>query len=276
MIYESEFAQVLKQNERSGNTLSPTLRDCWDGKRLGVITKKNPAVASNHSVGIIAHITEYELKTSLSKTEKANGFANRFLFAYVERSKVLPFGGSVDDEKIKALCVKLSNNISTAGEGEIKFGDDAKSLWEQEYEYLTEGLIGVKGALTARMAPQTIRLAMIFAILDGTKIINSKHLCGALALIEYVKDSIDYIYGDNLVDDQLANKIYSILKVNPFDLSKTKLSELLGRNATASRIDKALLALKEKGFVSIDKGEPNGGKPTTLINLITSKENQNV
>jgi Primase C terminal 2 (PriCT-2) len=41
------------------------------------------------------HITIDELRARLTRTDAANGFANRFLFPLVRRSKELPFGGCV-------------------------------------------------------------------------------------------------------------------------------------------------------------------------------------
>ncbi|MDH1619458.1 hypothetical protein N5J23_18270, partial [Comamonas aquatica] len=40
-VVESEFANVLHQGRREGNTLSAALRDCWDGVSLKPATKSN-------------------------------------------------------------------------------------------------------------------------------------------------------------------------------------------------------------------------------------------
>jgi hypothetical protein len=79
--------------ERHGNTLSPTIRNAWDGKRLQTLTRNSPLKATGAHVSIIGHITRDELRARLSRTNMANGFANRFIFARVKRSKLLPFGG---------------------------------------------------------------------------------------------------------------------------------------------------------------------------------------
>ena len=41
----------------------------------------------------IGHITVEELRRNLTETETSNGFANRFLWCCVRRSKLLPEGG---------------------------------------------------------------------------------------------------------------------------------------------------------------------------------------
>ena len=41
VVLESEFAQVLKVLAREGNTLSPVIRNAWDGKTLQTIAKNS-------------------------------------------------------------------------------------------------------------------------------------------------------------------------------------------------------------------------------------------
>ena len=43
LVYEPEFANVLKQTERQGNTLSAVVRNAWDGRDLRSLTKNSPA-----------------------------------------------------------------------------------------------------------------------------------------------------------------------------------------------------------------------------------------
>ena len=49
LVYEPEFANVLKQTERQGNTLSAILRNAWDGRNLRSMTKNSPARATGRT-----------------------------------------------------------------------------------------------------------------------------------------------------------------------------------------------------------------------------------
>src|SRR5262245_18996660 len=81
--------------KREGNILSRVIRDAWDGReRLQTLTKNSPTKATNACISIVAHITVEELRRMLDETAMANGFANRFLFACVKRSTLLPLGGA--------------------------------------------------------------------------------------------------------------------------------------------------------------------------------------
>jgi hypothetical protein len=57
---------------------------------LGVLSKNSPARATGAQISIIGHISRDELLKYLTGCEAANGFANRFLWVAVKRSKLLP------------------------------------------------------------------------------------------------------------------------------------------------------------------------------------------
>ena len=93
LAVEGELAGLLKVMAREGNTLSATIRQAWDGGRLRTMTKNSPTRATGAHISIIGHVTKAELLRHPGDTEAANGFANRFLWLMVRRSKELPFGG---------------------------------------------------------------------------------------------------------------------------------------------------------------------------------------
>ena len=105
---EEEFSSVLKAAQRQGNTISETVRRAWDSRgTLRTMTKNSPAVASNPHVSVLAHVTGAELRRTLSETDAASGFANRFLWVRVRRSKALPFPSRLPDAEAAALGERL-------------------------------------------------------------------------------------------------------------------------------------------------------------------------
>jgi hypothetical protein len=91
------------------------------------MTKHSPLCATGAHVSIIGHITIDELRARLTRTEAANGFANRFLFPLVRRSKELPFGGSLDDSVTLKLGEQLREKIARAqGIGRVEMTDAAR------------------------------------------------------------------------------------------------------------------------------------------------------
>ena len=93
LVEEPEFASTLKVMARQGSTLSPVIRQAWDGHDLRIVTKNTPARATAPHISLLVHITRDELRRYLEATETANGFGNRFLWVCVRRSKQLPDGG---------------------------------------------------------------------------------------------------------------------------------------------------------------------------------------
>lgn len=114
LVMESEFAKVLIVAGREGNTLSQIIRQAYDGDDLQSLNKNSPGRATDAHISMIGHVTDEELVRNLYSTEAANGFANRFLWICVTRSKLLPRGGTLTDEQFYPLVAKLDTAIAWA------------------------------------------------------------------------------------------------------------------------------------------------------------------
>jgi Protein of unknown function (DUF3987) len=269
MIVEEEFSQALKVMNRDGNILSPILRQAWDTGRLHPLTKTNPICASDAHISIIGHITKPELLRYINDVEMANGYANRFLWAMVRRSKKLPSPTGVPASVLNPLIIQLQRAIEAAKElGEMRRDADAESLWMQLYDELSEGQPGLFGAITARAEVQVMRLAAIYAAMDGTALIQVPHLRAALAVWRYCEASARYIFGDS-TGDPVADRIVIALQEGPMD--RTGIRDLFGRNMPSARIEQALTTLKATKWIQAQEvRNPQGGRPLTVIRLAES------
>src|SRR4029079_16226878 len=138
MVIEPEFAGLLSVMERPGNTLSPVLRKAWDGNKLETMTRASPLKATGAHVSIVGHITEDELRARLTRTDAANGFANRFLFPLVKRSQELPFGGELTASAILKLGEQLQSTIGKLpAEHHVTMTSSARALWTNIYSVLS-------------------------------------------------------------------------------------------------------------------------------------------
>ena len=146
-VLEGEFAGVLKVATREGNTLSAIIRTAWDAGKLSTLTKNSPMKATNSHVSIVGHVTKTELVGLLSDSDVHNGFANRFLWVCVKRSKILPFGGQWTSKNVAGMVSLLGEVLHFAkSAGEMCWGDSAKPLWVERYPSLSEGAPGLLGA----------------------------------------------------------------------------------------------------------------------------------
>ncbi|CAN5439702.1 hypothetical protein BH20ACT10_BH20ACT10_25530 [soil metagenome] len=263
MVVEGEFAGPLKTASREGNTLSVLIRQAWDGGRLAALTKNSPMKATDAHISIIGHITKTELMRQLSETDAHNGFANRFLWLLVRRSKALPFGGEWWKVDAAPLVRRLTAAIEHGrGQREVVWGDSSRELWTEVYEELSEGKPGLFGAVTSRGEAQTLRLAVLYAVLDRSRTIDEPHLKAALAVWSYAEESALHIFGD-LTGDEVADKIAAALEEESDEgLTRTDITNLFGRNKDRGRIDAALILLERLGRVRREKVETSGrGRP---------------
>ncbi len=247
---------------REGNTLSATIRQAWDGGRLRTMTKNSPTRATGAHISIIGHITKAELLRHLGDTEAANGFANRFLWLVVRRSKELPFGGDVPPEDLKGLNRRLDAAVRFGRKTRpIRWGDSAREPWAKVYGPLSEGKPGLFGAVVGRAEAQTLRLATLYAVMDRSETIEYEHLAAALALWGYAEESACYIFGDT-TGDPVADDIAEALRtVGDEGLSRTEIRDLFGRHKSADRINRSLGELLKLGRVRKQE-VPTGGRPT--------------
>jgi hypothetical protein len=260
LVLEPEYANVLKQTERTGNTVSVILRNAWDGRDLRSMTKNSPAKATGAHVSLIGHITADELRRYLTVTEAANGYGNRHLWICADRSKKLPEGGKVDGAAWSELRGRLAQALAFARTaGEVRRDEEARALWCQVYGQLSEGRPGLAGAMLARAEAHVMRLAMTYTLMDCTAIIGAKHLLAALALWDYVERSVYFTFGDHL-GDPLADELLRHLRSNPTGLTRTDLMAYLGRNQSAERISRALGLLLQHHLVRRES-QDTGGRP---------------
>lgn len=246
IVIDGEFASTLKVLGRQGNTLSPVLRNAWDSGELRIMTKNSPAEASGAHISIIGHITRDELRRELNATEMGNGFANRFLWGCVRRSKILPDGGNLGETELGPLVARLADVLGSAENlGEIKRDGPARERWCEVYPELSEGKPGMLGAVTARAEAQVVRLSSLYAVLDESPLVRVEHLEAALAVWRYCEASARFIFGD-ATGDPVADKIIDAVRgAGRSGLSRTGIRNLFQHNQSKDRIDEALNLLRE-------------------------------
>jgi Bifunctional DNA primase/polymerase, N-terminal/Protein of unknown function (DUF3987) len=250
LLDEREFFQCLTVMKRDGNTVSRIVRDGWDGRdRIKSLTKNSPAQVTKPHISVIGHITVDELRRMLDVVSMVNGYANRFLFACVRRSKFLPFGGSLEQPAINTLAREINKVFEKwwLTENQITMDDEARALYANVYRQLSEGQPGLIGAITGRGDAQTIRLALLYALLDGSEQIRLVHLRAALALWKYCEDSARYIFGD-AIGDPLTDDLLRALRSSG-QMTRTEIRDLFKRNKDSGKIDAALATLKKYGRV---------------------------
>ncbi len=221
-IIESEFSSVLKKISRDGNVISQVIRDAWDSRNLSILTKTDPIHVSAPHISIIGHITQQELNKFLDGLEIFNGFANRFLWIYSIRSKLLPFGGDIEailfEEEIKELL--KGKTLS----GRLSFDDMARSLWRRIYYELSEERSSeITENIAARGPAQILKLSLIYALSSNRKQIHTEDLLAAKSIWDFSEKTSAKIFAKK-ESNPLISKILNELTENQQQLTRTDIS----------------------------------------------------
>ncbi len=269
IILDEEFASGLACTKREGNTLSMGIRCFWDSGDYAPLTKNNPVTVRGAHISILTHITVQELAVCLGEVQAVNGFGNRFLWVCARRAKLVPLPSRMPDAELAPLQRELWRLVGLAQQrGTMTMTPPAVALWKSLYTELSQEHSGLAGSIINRAEAQTLRLALIYALLDGAERIAEKHLQAALAMWNYAQESALYIFGDR-VADPLEEKVLEALKAGP--LTATELSAALNRHVPRERLQPLLQQLEGQQRISIQK-QKNAGRPRLIIALRELRE----
>lgn len=255
-VVESEFANVLHQGRRDGNTLSAALRDCWDGVDLKPATKSNRLYASDPHVCLSGAISPGELTGLMSARELTNGFANRFLMIWAERSRMLPFPKETPQAVVEKLARRTLEVLAFVhadrhGEHErlrMELSPQAQWRYGQLYRNELNDDLGdsIVGALLERRAPMLLRLAMLMALSDLQTRIDVQHIDAAMAWIRYATASVRFVFVSAAEEAKLAQVLELSNRVLVFlrergQATRSQISvECFRGKASKTRIDASL------------------------------------
>ncbi len=215
---------------------------------------------------MVAHITPDELRRKLRSGEISNGFANRFLFALVRRSQVLPFGGSLPQSRVAALGGEIAAAIDKARSlSRLEFSGEAKIVWSDFVAEVTRRpSLGLVGDLTARSRPHTLRLALVYAAADGSSVIDAQHVQAAIAVWHFSDASVRMIF-ESATGDPLADRLLVALKMaGDRALSLSEQRSHLGHNYPAADLRAAGAILVALGLAEGIK-RPGKGRPAEAL-----------
>ena len=286
-VIESEFANVLHQTKRDGNTLSAALRDCWDGVTLKPATKSNRISASHPHVSMSVAVTTAELLSLIEQRELSNGFANRFLTIFSERTRLVAFPQSTPGEQVDELARRVADVLTFARAGrwaerdqvQVSLSPKARDDYAKLYlgELNCEEFGPLITGLLERRAPVLLRIAMIFALTDCATVIEPKHITAALAWIRYWTDSVRFIFSTGAQEQQqnevtsAAKKILKYLSEHGRQ-SRTKINVdcfhgKLSRDRLDAALDDLLLATPPAIVVESEARTDGPGSPTKFYSL---------
>jgi hypothetical protein len=258
LILEEEFSYVLKMAQRSGNTLSETLRQAWDSRRsLSTGNKNSPLKASDPHVSLIGHTTRDELLDTLRVVNLSNGLANRVLWCAARRTGDMPDAEQLswqDHQDILDWLKRIFQHRPSNTDTPKHFPrvQDAKQYWDSLYRKLNaQKHNSVMDNVLGRDTSHILKIALIFAITDELEDIRPQHLKAALAVVDFCQDSARWIFGQ-ATGDKLANNILWELRRNPAGITRTQINnDIFYRRTPKTRIERALAVLVHNNLATM-------------------------
>jgi len=264
LVIESELARALSAMKREGNSLSPVLREAWDGSPLRTLTKREALQCNAPHIALIAAVTAEELRKRLDETELWNGLGNRFLWLLVTRPHLLPEAGELPWRELGPLMTRLAAAATFAqGAGELQRSPSAAHRWRDIYADLAATAhTGTVACLTDRSEAQVLRLAMIYALLDRSRNVEPDHLAAALAFWRFAEASVITIFGG--LSRDARNVMAALADVKPGELSTVEITDHTGKQLFGERLGNALAELVRIGQVASRRDTSTGGRPREL------------
>lgn len=267
-LLEEELGGLLKIAKREGNSVTAALRKLWDPSgTFHPITKTSPIKASGTHICMVAHVTFGELLTHLNSVESSNGFANRFLWVCSRRSKVEPEPEMIPTPRLDMYAGEFADAVIFADRHKsgLNLSKEASVLWHTMYRDLDIERGGLVGNLCDRAHAQVLRIATIFAILDKSTEVKPEHLKASRAVWQYCEDSIGYIFGADI--DQDEQKVLHHLQDQSGEVAQSVLSRKLFKDRPSVLANK-LLRLEEQGKVT-RRREKGKGRTATYWRLVS-------
>lgn len=263
LVLESEFGRLLTVMAREGSTLSPVVRDAWDGAPMGRFLAREQSLVTWHHVSIAAHVTSVELRQKLTNTDAANGFGNRFMWLAVRRTRLVPF-----PESPRELVLPYVDSLHRAIEeaqtpADLKWSSAAAERWEALYaESAVRRRSGILGSLMARSEAQITRLALLYALLDRSTEVRLGHLEAAEAMWSFAERSVLHIFGSS-TGNRHADALRLYLQEGPVDWETAK--KAVGVRSAAD-LQEAVDVLLELGLVDVTTlAREAGGRPRRIL-----------
>jgi len=265
LVIESEFTSMLAVMERQGSTLPRVVREAWDGDVLRTMSRHSPLAATGAHIVIIGHVTPGELRIRLKEAQLVGGTMNRFLPVASRRTKLRPDGGNIPEEILDEFGAHLAGSLDHGwSASRIERTGAADRLWRAQYPHLRRSRPdGQVASMLARGVPQVLRLSLVYALADGSGVIDEPHLRAALALWTYAEDTAEWMFGTEVDTGEVEDLVAFIAAGGTRGRTRTEISSgHFQRHRKADEIEAMLTPLIKDGRVH-QVTDQTAGRPAT-------------
>jgi hypothetical protein len=149
---------------------------------------------------------------------------------------------------------------------EVPWSSEAQDAWVDLYlELAMQRRYGLLGAMLARTESQVVRLALVYAVLDRSRVIEVAHLRAARALWAYAERSVAHVFGTS-TGDRHADSLRALLADGPATWTDARRD--LGVRTSAD-LETAFGLLRSLGIAEETRVRVAGAKkPVRVLRLV--------
>jgi len=266
VTYEaSELGSLLDMHDKK---MLDILTDLWDGKK-DMLWKKTTKTQGQNSIpnpwiNIIAGTTPKWIAENVPKVAVGGGFMSRCLFVYEDtKQRLIPYPKNSTPEDIRAMRPKLVHDLEQIAlmAGEVIMTPEAIKVGEQWYidhhKSHSNNFLGADfGGYVARKQAHIQKLAMVLAAAESNELImQAHHFQEAVTMIDSIEKYMANIYTEVNSNPQqnIANKMLTIINNNPEGIAKTVLFRLLWREMTLKQFNDSIDAGINANLITLDQ-----------------------
>ena len=230
----SIFIRVAQQE-----VMGKFLTTAWDSGRLMNVVKDSKMECATPHVSICGHITPDELTDRVTSSHITSGFINRWTMALirptaVDDSLVSPEDIVGLDDAILRIRDGL-NRFRDSGEHQFVLSDEADKLRRETSVWVRENEEpGAMAHLSVRFQSQMLKLAMVYAAVDGTTVISADHLRAGRAVTAYSLRCARAFWGGVFLDD-LTDDFMSLWRGIGYERSRCPICPLCSADTSPPR-----------------------------------------
>jgi hypothetical protein len=130
-------------------------------------------------------------------------------------------------------------------------------------EHVAEGPVAM---IVARAAPQVLRMAMTYALLDSSAVVEIEHLRAAVELWRYVVASTSHVFGGSTGNPTLDKIVKAVRDAGAAGMTRQEIRrDVLKRNHPAEEVDALLSQLVTLGYrEEVHPAAGGRGRPSTV------------
>ena len=270
---ETEFSKVLRNmtNEKS-STIPDIVNQLFDGERIATRTKGRPQQATGVHLSMIGHIPPDNLTRLMSDWELTSGYANRKLWIWVHRTKIL---GKEHKVYLDTYARKLKEQllrVEKVGDG-MRFSKEAREYWDTDlYPRLSVPRRG-NSEILVRADSHVPKLASTYALMDPNNDpmaeIKLSHLKSAEALWEYSEASCRRFFdlSEKLDNPDLEALYQYMTSLGIKEVSQPDCEEIFNSNMHGQRLNDFNKALDKQTLITKKQKTSDTGRAVNTFYL---------